>query len=115
MFVALWQLITQLVFHASLLPGVVGPVGIFGVAQETGKIGMVYLLQFLGILSINLAVVNLIPFPALDGGRFLITIIEKIKKSAVSQKFELWFNGIGFAFLVILMVLLTIRDVIHLF
>jgi regulator of sigma E protease len=108
---AFWQLITQLFIHASLLPGVVGPVGIFGVAEETGKIGIGYLIQLLGIISINLTVVNCIPFPALDGGRFVMTIIEKIKGSAVPEKVEAWINGLGFAFLLLLMVLLTVRDI----
>ena len=108
---AFGQLIAQLFVHASLLPGVVGPVGIFGIAEETGKIGLAYLLQFLGIISINLAVVNLLPFPALDGGRFLITIIEKIKGSPIPEKVEGWVNGLGFAFIIVLMVLLTVRDV----
>jgi regulator of sigma E protease len=113
--VAFYDLIKNLLVHASLLPGVVGPVGIFGVAEETGHIGLVYLLQFLGVISINLAVVNCIPFPALDGGRFLMTIIEKIKGSAIPDKVEGWVNGLGFAFLLLLMVLLTIRDVRGLF
>ncbi len=108
---ALFELIRQLFVHVSLLPGVVGPVGIFGLAEETGKIGLVYLLQLLGIISINLMVVNLIPFPALDGGRFLVAIIEKVKGSSLSYKMEAWLNGIGFIFLIALMVLLTIRDV----
>jgi len=112
---AFGQLIKQLFLHGSLLAGVVGPVGIFGVAEETGKIGATYFIQFLGIISVNLAVVNLIPFPALDGGRFLMTVIEKIKGTPVPEKVEGWVNGIGFAFLLLLMALLTIRDVGHLF
>jgi regulator of sigma E protease len=68
-------------------------------------------LQFIGIISINLAVVNLIPFPALDGGRFLMVVIEKIKGSPVPKKLEMWVNGLGFAFLLSLMALLTVRDV----
>jgi regulator of sigma E protease len=114
-FQTLWQLIKNLFVHASLLTGVVGPVGIFGIAEETGKIGMIYLVQLLGIISLNLAVVNLIPFPALDGGRFLMTIIEKIKGSAIPEKVEAWINGLGFAFLLLLMILLTVRDVRGLF
>lgn len=110
-FAAFWQLLVQLFTKASLLPGVVGPVGIVGVAEETGKIGLAYLIQFLGIISINLTVVNCIPFPALDGGRFLMVIIEKIKGSAVPEKFEAWVNGLGFAFLLLLMILLTVRDI----
>lgn len=88
-----------------------GPVGIFSIAEETGQIGLAYLLQFLGIISINLMIVNCIPFPALDGGRFLMVLIEKIKGSALSYKVEAWVNGIGFALLLTLMVLLTVRDI----
>jgi regulator of sigma E protease len=111
---AFGNLAKEVFAHATLPQGVVGPVGIFGVAEETGKIGLVYLLQFIGIISINLAVVNLIPFPALDGGRFLMVIIEKIKGSPVPRKLEAWVNGLGFAFLLLLMALLTIRDVLNL-
>ena len=114
-FQTLWQLIQNLFVHASLLTGVVGPVGIFGIAEETGKIGTIYLVQLIGIISLNLAVVNLIPFPALDGGRFLMIIVEKIKGSAIPEKVEAWINGLGFAFLLLLMILLTIRDVRGLF
>jgi len=114
-FQVLWQLIRNLFMHGTLLAGVVGPVGIFGTAEETGKIGAIYLVQLLGIISLNLAVVNLIPFPALDGGRFLMVIIEKIKGSAIPEKVEAWVNGLGFAFLLLIMVLLTIRDVKGLF
>lgn len=113
--VAFGQLVKQLFTQGSLLAGVVGPVGIFGIAEETGRIGATYFVQFLGIISINLAVVNLIPFPALDGGRFVMTVIEKIKGSPVPEKIEAWANGIGFALLLVLMVLLTVRDVVHLF
>ncbi|HVO28739.1 MAG TPA: site-2 protease family protein [Candidatus Paceibacterota bacterium] len=108
---AFGQLVAQLFTHGSLLPGVVGPVGIVSVAEEAGKIGLTYLIQFIGLISINLTVVNLIPFPALDGGRFLMVLIEKIKGSAVPEKFEAWVNGIGFALLILLMVALTVRDV----
>jgi regulator of sigma E protease len=114
-FQVLWQLIRSLFAHGTLLAGVVGPVGIFGVAEQTGRIGFIYLVQLLGIISLNLAVVNLIPFPALDGGRFLMVIIEKIKGSAIPEKVEAWVNGLGFAFLLLLMLLLTIRDVRGLF
>jgi regulator of sigma E protease len=108
---AFGNLIAQIFTHAALPAGVVGPVGIFGIAEETGRIGLAYLLQFLGIISINLMVVNLIPFPALDGGRFLVVLIEKIKGSALPYKVEAWVNGIGFALLIALMIALTVRDI----
>ncbi len=108
---AFYELIKQLFVHATIPADVVGPVGIFGIAEETGKIGLAYLLQFLGIISINLMIVNCIPFPALDGGRFLMIIIEKIKGSALSYKMETVVNGIGFALIIALMVVLTVRDI----
>lgn len=108
---AFGNLIVQAFTRASLPAGVVGPVGIFGIAEETGKIGLAYLLQFLGIISLNLMVVNCIPFPALDGGRFLVILIEKVRGATLPYKVEAWVNGIGFALLLVLMVALTVRDV----
>jgi regulator of sigma E protease len=108
---AFYELLKQIFVHASIPADVVGPVGIFGIAEETGKIGLAYLLQFLGIISINLMIVNCIPFPALDGGRFLVVLIEKIKGSAMPYKVEAWINGVGFALLLLLMVVLTVRDI----
>jgi regulator of sigma E protease len=108
---AFYELLKQIFVHASIPADVVGPVGIFGIAEETGKIGLAYLLQFLGIISINLMIVNCIPFPALDGGRFLMVIIEKIKGSPMPYKVEAWINGVGFALLLLLMVVLTVRDI----
>jgi regulator of sigma E protease len=108
---AFGDLIRQIFVHASIPSDVVGPVGIFSLAEETGHIGLAYLLQFIGIISLNLMVVNLIPFPALDGGRFVMVLIEKIKKSPLSFKVEAWINGIGFALLLLLMIVLTVRDI----
>lgn len=108
---AFYDLIKQIFIHASIPAGVVGPVGIFGIAEETGKIGLAYLLQFLGIISINLMIVNCIPFPALDGGRFFMVLIEKIRGRSLSYKVEALVNGIGFALLLALMIALTVRDI----
>lgn len=110
-----YLLIKNLFLHASLLEGVVGPVGIFTVAQQTSQFGFAYLFQLLGFISLNLAVANLIPFPALDGGRLLFLAIEKIKGSPLSKKMEMWANGIGFALLIGIMLLVTIRDVANWF
>jgi len=108
---ALYNLVKNLAFRGSLLEGVVGPVGIFSVAQEAGRVGIIYLVQLASLISLNLAVVNLIPFPALDGGRLLLVAIEKIKKSPIPWKAEAWVNAFGFALLIALMALLTVRDV----
>jgi regulator of sigma E protease len=108
---AFGHLIVQVFTRASIPAGIVGPVGIFGVAEETGKIGLTYLLQFIGIISLNLMVVNCIPFPALDGGRFVFILIEKVRRAPLSYKVEAWVNGIGFALLLALMIALTVRDI----
>ncbi len=112
---AFYQLVKNLLLHGSLLAGVVGPVGIFSVAEQTGRIGFIYLAQLIGLISLNLAVINLIPFPALDGGRIFLIIVEKVKGSPVSVKTQSLINGAGFAFLIFLMAIITVRDVINLF
>jgi len=111
---ALAELVYQLIFNRSLLEGVAGPIGIFAVAQETGRIGFIYLVNLMALISVNLTIMNLVPFPALDGGRLLLIAIEKAKGSPLSKKTEAWANGIGFAFLILLMVLVSIRDVYRL-
>lgn len=113
--VALVDLIKNLFLHAQLLQGVVGPLGIFGVAEQAGQIGLIYLIQLLALISINLAVMNLVPFPALDGGRFFLILLEKIKGSPISVRLEGIINIIGFGLLLLLMVLLTFRDISHFF
>jgi regulator of sigma E protease len=113
--VALGELLKNLFVHAKLLEGVVGPLGIFGVAEEAGRIGFAYLVQLLALISINLAVMNLVPFPALDGGRFFLILVEKVKGSPISPRLEGIVNIAGFVLLVLLMVLLTFRDISHFF
>lgn len=113
--IALGELIKNLFVRAKLLEGVVGPLGIFGVAEQAGRIGLIYLVQLLALISINLAVMNLVPFPALDGGRFFLILIEKVKGSPISVRWEGILNIVGFALLLILMVLLTFRDITHFF
>ena len=108
---AFGQLAKGLFSEGKLIEGVVGPVGIFGVAQDAGGFGLIYLFQLLALISVNLAVANLIPFPALDGGRLLLLLVEKLKGSPVPKKVEAVLNVAGFALLILLMVLVTVRDV----
>lgn len=91
-----------------------GPVGIAVITTEVAKLGFVYLIQFAALLSLNLAIINFIPFPALDGGRFLFLIIEKIKGSAMNQKTEAIIHNVGFGLLMILILLVTVRDLTNL-
>ena len=110
---AFYELLKNLISHGTLLEGVVGPVGIFAVAHDAGSLGAAYLIQLLAIISVNLAVLNLMPFPALDGGRLVLILIEKLKGSPLPRRVEMYANATGFVLLIILMVLVTIRDVVQ--
>lgn len=94
---------------------VTGPVGIVGLVGNASQLGFIYLLSFTAFISINLAVINVIPFPALDGGRLLFVLIESIKRSPISPKFANTINAVGFFLLIGLMIIVTIQDVIRLF
>jgi len=107
----LWQLITT----GQLMAEISGPVGIFMLTGQAAKLGFIYLLQFTALLSINLAIINALPFPALDGGRLLFLGIEKIKGSPVSQPVEKFVHTAGFVLLILLMIAVTWRDVVKLF
>ncbi len=89
---------------------VTGPVGIAIMSGQVAKMGWAFIFQFAAMLSVNLAVINFLPLPALDGGRALFLVIEKIKGSPVNQKFELMVHTIGFFSLILLMILITVKD-----
>lgn len=90
---------------------IAGPVGIARMTGDFIDLGIVALLQFAALLSINLAIINILPFPALDGGRILFIIIEKIRGKPVSQKIENIFHSLGFALLILLILLVTYNDI----
>lgn len=97
--------------QGKLLADVSGPVGIAKLTGQAARFGLDYLLRFVAAISINLAVLNAIPFPALDGGRAFMLVVEAIKGSPVNKKLEMAVNGIGFLFLLGLMLLITIKDI----
>ena len=111
--VTLFSILGKLVVGAKQSVDVAGPIGIAFMTKQVVDLGWVYLLQFTAMLSINLAIINAFPFPALDGGRILFILIEKIKGSPVSQKVEQAFHTIGFSLLIILMIFVTFRDFVH--
>lgn len=91
-----------------------GPVGIYEVVDEQAKYGVSSLLYLLAYLSVNVGVVNLIPFPAFDGGHILFLIIEKIRRKPLSPNIEATITGVGFVCLMLLMVYVTFQDVFNL-
>lgn len=94
---------------------VAGPVGIVGLVGGAAKSGLSYLLTFTAFISINLAVINLVPFPALDGGRLLFVAIEAFRRKNINPQIANVVNGIGFALLILLMVVVTFKDIAKLF
>ncbi|MDO8667819.1 MAG: RIP metalloprotease RseP [bacterium] len=109
--VAFYELIKGLIFGQGVTADLAGPVGIATITGQVARMGFVYLMQFTALLSINLAVINFFPFPALDGGRFLFLIIEKIKRGPVKREVENAIHNIGFILLMILVLVVTLRDV----
>lgn len=108
-------LFKTLLLKGKLIADVSGPVGIATLTGQAARIGINYLMQFTAMISINLAVLNIIPFPALDGGRALLIIIEKFKGSPLNKKVEQLVNTVGFALLIALMVYVTTKDIIRFF
>ncbi len=88
-----------------------GPVGIAQDVGDASALGLSSLLLFVALISINLGVVNLIPFPALDGGRILFVVIEGIIRRRIPAGFTNWVNAIGFALLMTLMIAVTWKDI----
>jgi len=114
-FIALMNLIVGVFTGAVAFENFIGPVGIFQVAAQAGEFGFSYLFSLIGIISLNLMVLNILPFPALDGGRLLFILVEKINGSPLPVKAEAYINAAGFVFLLLLMVAITVKDVIYLF
>jgi len=89
-----------------------GPIGILLFARDSRALGVAYFLQFIGVLSVNLALLNFLPIPALDGGRVLFLVIEKIKGRRISARIENTAHTAGFIALVLLMLFITYRDIV---
>ena len=92
---------------------IAGPVGIVGLVGDASQLGIIALLNFTAFISLNLAVINLIPFPALDGGRLLFLGIEAIKGSPIKPVVANTLNFVGFALLILLMLIVTYNDIIR--
>ena len=88
-----------------------GPVTIFKISTEVASVSLWNLASFAAFLSINLAVLNLIPFPALDGGWILILLVELVSRRKIPDKFVGVWNTIGFAILMSFMLLITFKDI----
>ena len=92
-----------------------GPVGTATAIGQSATVGLSSLLMMIALISINLGVMNLLPFPALDGGRILLLAVEAIRRKPLNPKFEMAINGIGLIILMGLMCVVTLKDIMGLF
>ncbi|MBP9821539.1 MAG: site-2 protease family protein [Candidatus Pacebacteria bacterium] len=111
----LFHLLSAVFQGGADLSGVAGPVGIAGMAKSASQIGLASLLSFMAILSLNLAILNLLPIPALDGGRIVIVALEAIIGRKITGKAVSIVQFASFALLILLMILVTVHDVKNLF
>ena len=102
-------------FGEAKMAEVAGPVGIIGLVRDASGLGLGNLILFTALISINLAILNLMPIPALDGGRLLFVAIEAIIRRALNPRFVNAVNLCGFALLILLMIFVTYNDVLRLF
>ena len=108
---AFWGLIVGLFAGRGAGGALAGPVGIAVMTGQVARLGFAYLLQFTAMLSLNLAIINILPIPALDGGRIVFTWLGKIFHKPLFMKFEQTAHTIGFALLMLLVVVVTIKDI----
>lgn len=105
------SVISEIFKTGSVPQGVAGPVGIAQLTGEFVHTGIYAVLSFLALLSLNLAILNVLPIPALDGGRLFFILIEAVTRRKVPAKFESYAHAIGIALLLALIALITIHDV----
>lgn len=108
------DLLSGLFTQGKVPQDIAGPVGIAVLTGQVVKLGFVYVLQFAALLSLNLAIINVLPFPALDGGRLLFVVIEKVRRKPNNERMEALVHRIGFSILMVLVLLVTYHDIARL-
>ncbi len=108
-------LVTSIFRHEDVSANLSGPVGIAVLTGQVASLGISHLMQFAAMLSINLAVINVLPFPALDGGRLAFLLYEVIRRKKAAPSFEQTVHAIGFAALLLIVVLVTVKDIVRIF
>lgn len=109
-----YLILKELLVSQKMVGEAVGVVGIATFIGDAYQIGFIYLIQFIGLISIAIAVCQLIPFPALDGGRLLFLFIGVFRGKPISRKTEAIVHSVGFSLLLLLMVFITYKDLVRL-
>lgn len=116
-FAVFGRLINYAIVNNDITPvseGVSGPVGIARITKEAVALGPLSVLQLVALLSLNLAVMNVLPIPALDGGRFFFLVVEAVTRRKPKPAFEKWTHTVGFVVLIGLIMVITYNDIIKL-
>jgi regulator of sigma E protease len=112
---SVWDIIASVWSKGSgALQGIVGPVGLVSVVGEASRAGIAQVLALAGFISINLAVINLVPIPLLDGGRIIIVLLEGLMRRRAPKLVVHLLNSIGIVSIVLLMVIVTYHDIARL-
>ena len=109
------HLVSSLVTRATVPEGITGIVGIAQLTHTSVQEGFMTYLRLVALLSLSLAALNILPFPALDGGRLLFVLIEVIARRPINRRFEVTTNAVGFGLLLLLIGLITYHDIARLF
>ena len=112
---AMGTFISEALGGRASLSGLTGPVGIVGMVGDVRELGFTYLLTFTALLSVNLPIINLLPLPALDGGRLLFIGIESVTRRPIPPRIFNALNTVGLAMLILLMLVITVQDVRNIF
>lgn len=110
-----WFLLQQLIRQGMVSETLTGPIGIAVYTNEVTQLGVAYVLEFAALVSLNLAIVNILPLPALDGGRILFVMIEAIRGKRLPLRYEKLTHTVGFVLLLLLMLAITLKDIVRYF
>jgi regulator of sigma E protease len=108
----LWMLVSG---RMSMRDSMTGPLGIFYITAKTAKLGLVAVMHLIAVLSVSLAIFNLLPLPILDGGHIFLLGLEKLRKKALGIKAEGVINNVGFSLMITLALLVTYNDILRLY
>lgn len=106
---ALWYIVTG---RLSVKESMTGPIGIFMVTGQAAKMGLIYIVHLMGVLSASLAIFNLLPLPVLDGGHILFLVVEKIRRKPLSLKTQEMINNFGVGMLLFISIFIFWNDIV---
>lgn len=115
MFDGLKNMLNEAIISRKMPQDVAGPVGIAKITGQVAKGGLWQIINFMALLSFNLGVINMLPFPGLDGGRFLFVILEKVLGQRFNLGVQTFINSVGIAILLFLMAIITYFDIVRSF